>query len=78
MSKIPNIADIIAGRINQDTNPDASADAPGAIILEMQCNRRMAGLMKLAAARERIIHRMLDSSIEKSEQSKKPQLKIVN
>ena len=85
MTKIPNIADIISGRFNQDKSLNESTADPGAIILEMEHaeqssgrhNRRLTDLKKLAALRERIIHRMLDSSIDKSDLPKRPHLKIV-
>jgi len=85
MTKITNIAKTLAGRFNQDKTPEASATAPGAIILEMEHaeqssgrhSRRLAELRKRAVLQEKIIHRMLESSIEKSGQPKKPHLKIV-
>ena len=85
MTKIPNIAEILAGRFNQDNPPEASATAPGAIILEIEFaeqssgrhSRRLAELRKRAVLQEKIIHRILESSIEKSGQPKKPHLNIV-
>ena len=85
MTKIPNIAEILAGRFNQDKTPEAPTTAPGAIILEMEHaeqssgrhSRRLAELRKRAVLQEKIIHRMLESSIEKSGQPKILHLKIV-
>ena len=85
MTKIPNIADIIACYANQDKTLYESAADLGAMILEMEREeqfygkhtRRMAKLKKLAALQERIIHRMLDNSIEESEHPKRPHLRVV-
>ena len=85
MTKIPNIADIIASHSNQDKTLQESAADLGAIILEMEreeeCygkhTKRLAELKKLAELQERIIHRMLDKSIDESEQPKRPHLTIV-
>ena len=85
MTKIPNIAEILAGRFNQDNPPEASATAPGAIVLETEFaeqssgrhGRRLSELRKRAVLEEKIIRRMLDSSMEKYGQPKKPHLEIV-
>ena len=85
MTKIPNIADIIANYYNQDKTLHESAADLGAIILEMeheeehygQHTKRLTELKKLAALQERIIHRMLDRGIENTDQPKKPHLTVV-
>jgi hypothetical protein len=85
MDEIPNIADIIANHSNQDKTLQETAADLGVIILEMEreeeCygkhTRRLADLKKLAAPQEKIIHRMLDRSIEESDQPKRPRLTIV-
>ena len=85
MTKIPNIADIIASYSNQDKTLKESAADLGAMILEMkheeECcgkhTKRMAKLKKLAELQEIVVHRMLASSIEKSDQPKKPHLTVV-
>ena len=85
MEKIPSIADIIAGHVNQDKTPEEAASNLGATILEMsreeryygKHTRRMSELKKIAAVQERVVHRMLDSSIRKSAQPKRPHLTIV-
>jgi hypothetical protein len=85
MTKIPNIAEILASRFNQDKPTEALTTAPCVTILEIEHteqssgrhSRRLAELRKRAVLQERIIHRILDSSIEKSDQPKKPHLKIV-
>ena len=85
MTKIPNIADIIASYSNQDKTLEESAADLGAMILEMEREeeyygkhtKRMAKLKQLAELQEIVVHRMLDSSIEKSEQPKRPHLTVV-
>ena len=85
MEKIPNIADIIASHSNQDKTLQESAADLGAMILEMEreeeCygkhTKRMAELMNLAALQEMVVHRLLDNSIEESDQPKRPHLTIV-
>ena len=85
MEKIPNIADIIASYSNQDKILEESAADLGAMILEMEREekysgkhtKRMAKLKKLAELQEMIVHRMLDRSIEKFDQPKKPHLTVV-
>jgi hypothetical protein len=62
MTKIPNIADIIASYSNQDKTLQESAADLGALILEMEHeekyygshSRRLAELKKLAALQERV------------------------
>ena len=85
MNEIPNIADIIASRSNQDKTLQETAADLGAIILEMEREEqyygkhtnRMAKLKKLAELQERIIHRMLDKSQEEHDQPKRPRLTVV-
>ena len=85
MKKIPNIADIIASHSNQDKTLQETAADLGAIILEMEREeqyygkhtKRMAKLKKLAELQERIIHRMLDKSLEEHDQPKRPHLTVV-
>ena len=63
---------------------EAAADL-GAIKMEIHRERkyygehtqRMAKLKKLAELQEIVVHRMLDSSIEKSTQPKRPHLTVV-
>ena len=85
MTKIPNIADIIASYSNQDKTLQESADDLGAMMLEMErgeeCygkhSKRLAELKGLAALQEKVVQRMLDSSIEQSDQPKRPHLTVV-
>ena len=85
MEIIPNIADIIASYSNQDKTLEESAADLGAMILEMERDekyygkhtKRMAKLKKLAELQEIVVHRMLDNSIEKANQPKRPHLTIV-
>jgi hypothetical protein len=85
VEKIPNIADIIASYSNQDKTLEESAADLGAMILEMEREeeyygkhtKRMAELKKIAALQEKVVHRLLDSSIEKSDQPKRPHLTVV-
>ena len=85
MKKIPNIADIIASHSNQDKTLQETAADLGAIILEMEREeefygkhtKRMAKLKKLTELQEIVVHRMLDKSIEKSDQPKRPHLTVV-
>ena len=85
MEKTPDIADIIASHFNQDKTLYESAADLGAIVFEMnrerinqgQHTKHMEELTKLAAPQERIIRRMLDDSIEKSDQPKRPHLTVV-
>ena len=85
MTKIPNIANIIASYSNRDKTLQESAADLGAIILEMKreeeyygkYTKRMAELKKLAEIQEIVVHRMLDRSIEGHEQPKRPHLRVV-
>jgi hypothetical protein len=85
MTKIPNIADIIASYSNQDKTLQESAADLGAMILEMEReeqfygkhSKRLADLKKLAALQEKVVHRMLDKSVEEHDQPKRPHLTVV-
>ena len=85
MKKIPNIADIIASHSNQDKTLQETAADLGTIILEMEreeeCHgkhsNRLAELKRARALQEKIVLRMLDSSIDKSDQPKRPHLTVV-
>jgi len=85
MTKIPNIADIIAGYANQDKTLRESAAELGAMILEMEReeqyygkhSKRLAELKRAKALQEKVVLRMLDSSIDKSDQPKRPHLTVV-
>jgi hypothetical protein len=85
MEKIPDIADIIGNAFNQERPIQESAADLGAIIFEMKREekyygkhtKRMAELTKLTDIQERVIHRMLDRAIEKSDQPERPHLKVV-
>lgn len=85
MEKTPNIADIIGNAFNQERPIQESAADLGAIILEMKREeqyygkhtRRMVELTMLAEIQERVIHRILDRAIEKSDKPKRPHLKVV-
>ena len=85
MTKIPNIADIIASYSNQDKTLQESAADLGEMILEMEREekyygkhtKRLTELKKPAALQENVVHRMLDKSIEKSDQPKRPHLTVV-
>ena len=85
MDKIPDIAAIIASYSNQDKTLQESAADLGAIISEMEREeqfygkhtKRLAEPKKLAELQEIIIHRMLDDSIEKSDQPKRPHLTVI-
>ena len=85
MEKIPNIADIIASYSKQDKTLEESGADLGAIILEMKreeeyygkYTKRMAELKILTALQEKVVHRMLDNSIEGHEQPKRPHLTVV-
>ena len=85
MDKIPNIADIIASYSNQDKSLYESAADLGAIILEMERehqyngshSKRLAELKRIAALQETVVHRLLEKSIDKSDQPKRPHLTVV-
>ena len=85
MDKIPNIADIIASYSNQDKTLFESAADLGAIILEMEKEeqyygkhtKRLAELKKIAALQDIVVSRLLNNSIEKSDQPKRPHLTII-
>ena len=85
MDKIPNIADIIASYSNQDKTLYESAADLGAIIFEMERQekyygkhtKRLAELKRIKALQETVIRRLLDNSIEKSDQPKRPHLTII-
>ena len=85
MKKTPNIADLIGNALNQDRPlEDAAADL-GALILDMEREKkyygehtkRMSDLMKLAEVQRRVVSKMLDNSIDKSDQPKRPHLTVV-
>jgi hypothetical protein len=85
MTKIPNIAEIIASYSNQDKTLQETAADLGAIILEMKREekyygkhtKRMTELTKLAEVQQRVMSRLLDRAIENSDKPKRPRLKIV-
>jgi hypothetical protein len=85
MTKIHGIADIIASYSNQDKSLQESTADLGAIILEMEreeeCygkhSKRLAELKELAALQEKIVHRMLEKSVEEHDQPKRPHLTVV-
>ena len=81
----PNIADIIASYSNQDKTLYESAADLGAIILEMEKeeqyygkhSKRLAELKKIAALQDIVVSRLLEKSIDKSDQPKRPHLTVV-
>ena len=82
MTKIPNIADIIVNHINQDkTLYEAAADL-GAIILEMEREKkyygehtqRMAELKRLADVQDRVVSKMMDESDDNTTRQEVPHL----
>ena len=85
MTKIPNIADILASYSNQDKTLEESATDLGAIILEMsrekqydgKHSKRMGDLKIAKALQEKVILRMLDRGIEKPGHPKRPHLTVV-
>jgi hypothetical protein len=85
MTKIPDIADVIAGYANQDKSMYESAADLGATILEMEReeewhgahSKRLAELKRVRALQERVVMRLLDSSIEQSDQPRRPHLTVV-
>ena len=85
MTKIVNLGDIIANHFNQDNTLQEAAADLGAIILEMDREKqhhgvhtkRLAELEKLAEVQKRVVSRMLDNSIDKTDQPKRPRLTVV-
>jgi hypothetical protein len=85
MTKIPDIADIIAAHADQDKTLRESVADMGEMILEMEreeecCgkhSKRLAELKKLAALQERVVMRMLDGGIEENGRPKGPRLRVV-
>jgi hypothetical protein len=83
MTKIHGIADIIASYSNEDKTLQESAADLGAMILEREeeCygrhSKRLAELKELAALQEKVVHRMLDKSVEEHDQPKRPHLTVV-
>jgi hypothetical protein len=85
MTKIPNIAEIIACYANQDKSLYESAADLGATILEMDReeewhgahSKRLAELKRVHALQERVVMRMLDGSIEKADPQKVLRLRVV-
>ena len=81
MTKIPNIADIIASYANQDKTLLESAADLGAMILEMEREEelhgknteRLAELKRGRALQEKVVMRMLDGS----DRPKRPRLRVV-
>jgi hypothetical protein len=85
MTKISDIEDIIASHFNQDKIPEEAAADLGATILGMELEeryygkhtRRMAELKKLAELQEKVVHRLLDRTVEELDQPKRPHLTVV-
>jgi hypothetical protein len=85
MIKKPDIAGITAKESSQNKILQDLVADPDGVILEMkaeqvhygQHRRRMAELAQLAALEERILHRMLEKSVEEHGRPKRPQLKVV-
>jgi hypothetical protein len=85
MTKISDIENIITGHLNRDKTPEEATSDLGATILEMsreeryygKHTRRMATLKKIAVLQEKVVHRMLDKSLEKHDQPKRPHLTVV-
>ena len=85
MTKLPNIADIIAGQSNQDKTLYESAADLGAMILEMEREEelngktaeRLAELKRVRALQEKVVFRMLERSIEGDDRPKGPRLRVV-
>ena len=81
MTKIPNIADIIASHSNQDKTLQETAADLGTIILEMEREEelheknteRLAELKRVRALQEKVVMRMLDGN----ERPKSPRLRVV-
>ena len=81
MTKLPDIADIIAAHANRDKTLRESAADLGAMILEMEReeelhgahSRRLAELKRVRALQEKVVMRMLDGS----ERPKGPRLRVV-
>ena len=85
MKKIPDTTNIIARHSDRHVPPEGPSSNLNAIVLEMtreqQCfakhTKRMKELKKMASLQERVIHRMLDKSIEEPAPPERPQLKLV-
>jgi len=85
MKKIPDTTDIIARHSDRHVPPEGPATNLNATVLEMtrelQCfakhTKRMTELKRMASLQERVIHRMLDRSVEESAPPERPQLKLV-
>ena len=84
MTKIPNIADIIVNHINQDkTLYEAAADL-GAIILEIErekkyygeLTQRMAELKRLADVQDRVVSKIMDESDDNTTRHEVPHLEV--
>jgi len=84
MDKITGIADIIASYSNQDKTLEESAADLGATILEIgqekalsgEHTRRMAELKKVAELQKKVVHRLLDRTVEDLNQPKRPHLTV--
>ena len=85
MTKLPNIADIIAAHADRDKTLMESAAELGAMILEMEreeeCrgkhSRRLAEMKRARALQEKVVLRMLDGSVEGDDRPKGPRLRVV-
>ena len=85
MTKTPDTTDNRNGHFSQGTAPEESAATPERVILEIkqeqryrrEHTRRMAELKKMAILHEKVIARMLESSIEKTTLATKPHLTLV-
>ena len=85
MKKTPDISDIIGNAFNQERPLEDVAADLGAIVLKMEQEKkyygehtkRMADLEKLAEVQRRVVFRMLDNSIDKSDPPKRPHLTVV-
>ena len=85
MTEIVNLGDIIANHFNQDKTLQETAADLGAIVLEIEREKkyygehtkRMSDLMKLAEVQHRVVSRMLDNSIDKSDLPTRPRLTVL-
>ena len=86
MTEIVNLGDIIVNYFNQEKTLQETAADLGAIILEIdrekkyygENTQRMAELKKLAAIQERVVSKMMDRINDNTPQPKVPHLEVFN
>lgn len=84
MGKTPRIEDVVASYFNEDKSAQESAADLGAIVYQMmreeeyygKRTKRMAELTKLSNIQERVLRKILEKTMDKSNYQKGLRLKV--